>query len=185
MGSSLRDIPGAGGGRRRGDRKSTAPVRIAHVPVGRPAAGRGVKTGPGRRRSFGSRQPVDRVNLLIGLSFVALALIGALWLWNLNQVSVSATGVEPGDTLTPQQAVTLAIEVDVAPTTRLGSAVLTFDGEDVTEDVNVERTDDGFIWHAPPGQGLENGDHHLALDLKRVITGAYHWRVDFAVAPPD
>lgn len=185
MGSSLRDIPGAGGGRRRGDRKAAAPVRTGHVPVGRPAAGRGARTGPRRRRSFGSRQPVDRVNLLIGLSFAALALIGALWLWNLNQVSVSATGVEPGASLAPQQAVTLAIELDVSPTTRLGSAVLTFDDRDVTEDVNVERTDHGFIWHAPPGRGLENGDHHIALDLERVISGSYHWRLDFEVAPPD
>jgi len=187
MGSSLRDIPGAGSGRRRGgDRRVTAKVRTPHVPVGTPQKARGLKpSGPGRRRSFGSRQPVDRVNLVIGVSFAALAVVGALWLWNQNQVSVSATGIEPGATITPQQAVGLTIEIAVSPTTTLGSAVLTFEGEDVTGDVNVEATDNGFIWRSPPGRGLENGDYTIAVSGKRIIRGSYGWQLDFEVAPVD
>ena len=107
MSSSLRDIPGAGSGRRRlgADRKTSSKVRTPHMPVGAPEA-RGLKpTGPSRRRSFGSRAPVDRVNLIIGVSFAALAVVGALWLWNQNQVSVSASGIEPGATDHAQQAV--------------------------------------------------------------------------------
>ena len=185
VGSSLRDIPGAGTGRRRGgDKRAGAPVRTPHVPVGAPAPTRGRKQAPGRRRSFGSRPPVDRVNVVIALSFVGLAVIGALWLWNMNQVSVSSTGVEPGATLSPQQAVNLAIEVTVSPTTRLGSAVLTFEGEDVTGDVNVETTDNGFIWHSPPGRGLEAGEYTLGLEVKRVISGTHEWQLDFEVADP-
>lgn len=187
MGSSLRDIPGAGSGRRRlgSDRKTSAKLRTPHMPVGAPEA-RGLKpTGPNRRRSFGSRQPVDRVNLIIGASFAALAVIGVLWLWNQNQVSVSATGIEPGATITPQQAVGLAIEIEVSPTTTLGSAVLTFEGEDVTGDVNVETTDNGFIWHSPPGRGLEDGSYTIGVSGKRTIRGSYEWELDFEVAPPD
>lgn len=186
MSSSLRDIPGAGSGRRRSgaDRKASSKVRTRHVPVGAPEA-RGLKpSGPSRRRSFGSRQPVDRVNLIIGVSFAALAVIGALWLWNQNQVSVSASGIEPGATITPQEAVALAIEIEVSPTTTLGSAVLTFEGEDVTGDVNVETTDNGFIWHSPPGRGLEDGSYTIGLSGKRTIRGSYDWQLDFEVESP-
>ncbi len=185
MGSSLRDIPGAGSsGRRRGDRKASGPVRTPHVPVARqPGGGAPRKTGPGRRRSFSSRQSVDRVNLVLGLAFAALAVFGLVWLWNMNQVSVSATGVQQGATITPQQAVGLTIEIDVSPATRLGSAVLTFDGEDVTDDGNVEVTDNGFVWHSPPAVGLENGEHTIGLEVKRVIKGSYDWDLTFEVAP--
>lgn len=187
MGSSLRDIPGAGGsGRRRGlDRRANAPVRTPHVPVPGPGGGRPTKADSRRRRSFSSRSSVDRVNLIIGLCFAALAVFGLVWLWNLNQVSVTATGVEQGATISPQQAVGLEIGVTVSPATRLGSAVLTFDGEDVTDDFNVETTDDGFVWRSPPGVGLENGRHTIELDVKRVVHGAYHWSLTFAVAPPS
>ena len=178
MGSSLRDIPGAGSGRRRGaDRKAAAPVRTPHVPVRGPSGARPTKADSRRRRSFGSRQSVDRVNLIIGLCFAGLALFGLYWLWNLNQVDVTATGVEQGATITPQQAVGLRIELAVSPTTRLGSAVLTFDGEDVT--------DDGFVWTSPPGVGLEDGEHTIALDVKKVIHGDHHWELTFEVAPPS
>ena len=185
MSSSLRDIPGAGAtGRRRGDRKAGGPARTPHVPVARPAGGGAPrKTGPGRRRSFSSRKSVDRVNLVLALAFVALAVMGVVWLWNMNQVSVAATGVEQGATITPQQAVGLAIEIEVSPTTNLGSAVLTFDGEDVTGDGNVETTDNGFIWRSPPAVGLENGEHAIGLELKRVIRGTYEWDLTFEVEP--
>ena len=185
MGSSLRDIPGAGSGRRRGvDRKAAGTVRTPHVPVRGPAGGGPTKTDSRRRRSFSSTPSVDRVNLVIGLCFAGLAVFGLYWLWSLNQVTVSATGVEQGATISPQQAVGLRIELAVSPTTRLGSAVLTFDGEDVTDDANVESTDDGFVWTSPPGQGLENGEHTIALEMKKVIRGSYHWDLTFEVAPP-
>lgn len=186
MGSSLRDIPGAGSGRRRGsDRKAAGPVRTPHVPVRGPSGARPTKADARRRRSFGSKRSVDRVNLVIGLCFAGLALFGLYWLWNVNQVSVTATGVEQGATITPQQAVGLQIEVVVSPTTRLGSAVLTFDGEDVTDDFNVETTDNGFVWTSPPGQGLENGEHTIGLEVKKAIHGDYRWDLTFEVAPPS
>jgi hypothetical protein len=53
----------------------------------------------------------------------------------------------------------------------------------VSDDVNVERTDNGFIWHSPPGRGLENGDYTLGLEVKRVISGSYDWQLDFSVEP--
>ena len=185
MGSSLRDIPGAGStGRRRGDRKASGPVRTPHVPVARPAGGGAPrKTGPGRRRSFSSRKSVDRVNLLLGLAFVGLAVIGLVWLWNTNQASVTVTGIEQGATITPQQAVGLTIELEVSPTTNLGSAVLTFDGEDVTDDGNVETTDNGFVWRSPPAVGLENGPHTIGVELKRLIRGTYEWDLTLEVEP--
>ena len=121
------------------------------------------------------------MNLVLGLAFAALAVFGLVWLWNMNQVSVSATGVQQGATITPQQAVGLTI--DAPPNTRLGSAVLTFDGEDVTDDGNVEVTDNGFVWHSPPAVGLENGQHTIGLEVKRVIKGSYDWGLTFEVAP--
>ena len=75
--------------------------------------------------------------------------------------------------------------IEVAPTTTLGSAVLTFEGEDVTGDVNVETTDNGFIWHSPPGRGLEDGNYTIALSGKRTIRGSYDWQLDFEVAAAD
>ena len=96
---------------------------------------------------------------------------------------IRRSGIEPGASITPQQAVGLAVEIDVSPTTRLDSAVLTFDGEDVTDDGNVERVDDGFVWHSPPGVGLDDGEHTIALEIKRVIRGSYAWSLDFEVAP--
>ena len=194
MGSSLRDIPGAGGGRRRDRLPSAArtprvrrlerraqPGRPPAPKRQRPAAAIAAK---GRRRSFGRQERLDRVNIAIALSFVALALVGALWLRSINQVSVTATGVEQGATITPQQAVGLTIELKVSPTSRLDSATLSFDGEDVTGDVNVERTDGGFAWHSPPGRGLDNGRHTIALEVPRVIHGTADWQLTFGVEPP-
>jgi hypothetical protein len=63
--------------------------------------------------------------------------------------------------------------------------VLTFQGEDVVGDVNVETTEDGFIWRAPAGRGLENGEYSLGLEVKRVISGTYEWQLDFEVASPE
>ena len=161
-------------------------MRTPHVPVARPAGGGAPrKTGPSRRRSFSSRKSVDRVNLFLALAFVGLAVIGVVWLWNMNQVSVTATGIEQGATITPQQAVGLAIEIEVAPTTNLASAVVTFDGEVVTDDGNVEATDNGFVWHSPPAVGLENGEHTIGLEIKRVIKGGYQWDLTFEVQPAD
>ena len=161
-------------------------MRTPHVPVTRPTGGAPPrKSGPGRRRSFSSRKSVDRVNLLLALAFVGLAVVGLVWIWNMNQVSVTATGVEQGATITPQQAVGLAIEIEVSPSTNLGSAVLTFDGEDVTDDGNVEATDNGFVWHSPPAVGLENGDHTIGLEVKRVIRGTHEWDLTFEVQPTD
>ncbi len=186
MSSSLRDIPGAGGsGRRRGgvDRKAASRVRTPHVPVRGPAGGRPTKADSRRRRSFASKQPVDRVNLIIGLCFATLAVVGLVWLWNLNQASVSVAGITDGATITPQEAVGLTVELSVSPTTRLDTAVLTFDGEDVTDDANVEQTDDGFVWTSPPGQGLEDGEHTFTLEMKKVISGTYRWSLTFDVEP--
>ena len=89
-----------------------------------------------------------------------------------------------GSTIAPQQAVGLTIELTVSPATRIGSATLTFDGEDVTRDVNVERTDHGFVWHAPVG-GLDNGSYAMTLAVPRVLTGTAHWTLHFKVEPPD
>jgi len=186
MSSSLRDIPGAGrSGRRRGgiDRKAGGRVRTPHVPVRGPSGGRPVKADARRRRSFGSKQPVDRVNLIIALCFVSLAVLGLIWLWNLNQTSVDVTGITDGASITPQQAVGLTVELSVSPTTRLDTAVLTFDGEEVTGDGNVEQTDDGFVWTSPPGQGLEDGEHTFTLEMKKVISGTYRWSLTFDVEP--
>ena len=73
----LRDILGAGSGRRRRRPQTAGPVRTPHVPSG----------AVRRRQPNGSPPPsqlrqrsVDRVNLIIGLCFAGLALFGGYWL---------------------------------------------------------------------------------------------------------
>src|SRR5215212_10104626 len=99
MSSSLRDIPGAGKPGRRSRRDPLGP-RKREGGMLRPAQPRALTAGNRRRkRAFGPRSERDPFNMVLGLCFVVLAVVGAVWLWNTNKVTISAAGVQDDATL--------------------------------------------------------------------------------------
>ncbi len=183
MGSSLRDIPGAGGGRRRRGLGSVTPgpaARPWQPPVRPPSRGRGRRDG---LRFQGPRLQVDRFNLVLGLAFVALFVVGLVWLIGINRVSVSSRGMEDGGGVTSQGLAELRIGIVVEPSSRLGSASVRFQDEDVTGELVEE--DGALVW-APPVEGLEEGDYELDVDVPRAVMGTESWTLHFAVddTPP-
>lgn len=187
MGSSLRDIPGAGGGKRRRaglGRVGGGPASKPWQPPPRVSTTRAVPRRPGGGLRFQApRFQVDRFNLLLGLAFVGLFLVGGIWLLGTNTVSVHSVGLEDGDAVTTDRSGGLEIELRVEPTDRLDSATVSFDGSDVTGD--VESTDTGFLWTAPE-EGLEEGTYELAVEVPRTVFGTARWSMTFGVddTPP-
>jgi hypothetical protein len=185
MGSSLRDIPGAGGGdRRRGSRLG----RVGGGPASQPWRPPPKKTVPTARRGDGPRfqaprWEIDRFNLGLVLAFLVLAVIGGVWLWRVNGVSVDSVGMEDGDAVTTSAVAGLAIELRIEPTGRLDGATVRFDGDDITAD--VESTDDGFIWR-PGEDGLAEGTYELSVEVPRTVFGTATWSMTFGVddTPP-
>jgi len=186
MGSSLRDIPGAGGGKRKG--------RLGKVgggPAGKPwqpppkvaATTRAPRkrSGPGLRFQ-GPRFEVDRFNLALGLAFAALFVVGGIWLLRANQVTVTSD-FEDGGAVPTAGVAGLAIELQVDPTSRLNSATVRFNGDDVTDE--VESTDSGFIW-TPPPDGLDEGTYELSVEVPKTVFGSETWTMTFGVddTPP-
>ncbi len=186
MGSSLRDIPGAGGGKRKG--------RLGKVgggPAGKPwqpppkvaATTRAPRkrSGPGLRFQ-GPRFEVDRFNLALGLAFAALFVVGGIWLLRANQVTVTSD-FEDGGAVPTAGVAGLAIELQVDPTSRLNSATVRFNGDDVTDE--VESTDRGFIW-TPPSDGLDEGTYELSVEVPKTVFGSETWTMTFGVddTPP-
>ena len=185
MGSSLRDIPGAGGGKRKRGLGSVG-VGPAAKPWRPPPKitnpSKGKRTAPALRFQ-GPRFEVDRFNLALGIAFLVLFVVGGIWLLRANSVSISSGEFGDGDAVRTREVARLAIEVHVDPADRAGSATVTLDGEDVTDD--VEETDDGFIWHGPD-DGLDEGHYELGVEVPRAVFGTESWTMTFGVddTPP-
>lgn len=186
MGSSLRDIPGAGGGKKKGrlGKVGGGPAAKPWQPVPKvAAAGRGPRKRSGPALRFqGPRFEVDRFNLVLGLAFAALFVVGGLWLLRTNEVTVTSD-FEDGGAVPSSGVPTLAIEVRIEPTSRVAGATVSLDGTDVTAD--IETTDTGFIW-TPPSDGLEEGTYELALEVPKAVFGSESWSLTFGVddTPP-
>jgi hypothetical protein len=89
-------------------------------------------------------------------------------LWRSNRVEVTPVGMQDGGAVRTIGVPRLEIELRVDPASRLDSATVRFEGEDVTDE--VEHTDDGFIW-TPPSEGLPEGDYELALEVPKTVFG--------------
>lgn len=183
MGSSLRDIPGAGGGRRKRGLGSVGggPSSKPWQPPPRTAApARSKRSGPALRFQ-GPRWEVDRFNLVLAAAFVGLFLVGAVWLLRSNQVSVSS-GFPDGGAVRTDGVAGLAIELRFDPVSRREAATVRFEGEDVTDDVEV--TDDALVWSPP--DDLAEGDYELAVSVPRPVFGTESWTLQFGVddTPP-
>lgn len=180
MSSSLRDIPGANRGSRRSRREPLGPRRRdgGVLRPGQPAALMGSRR---KRRAFGPRVDRDPVNLLLGLCFVVLGVVGAVWLWQTNQVSVEATGITDGVVLSPQEAVGLEFTVAVDPTSRLDASTITFDGEEEPDTAILDTTDEGFVVKAPDGAGFPVGEHTVEVRVPRAVAGTETWELTFEV----
>jgi len=180
MGSSLRDIPGAGGGRRRkrglgsvttgpGAKPWQPPPKITNPSKGR-------RSAPALRFQ-GPRFHVDRFNLALGVAFVALFLVGGVWLWRANHVTITSGEFGDGDAVRTSRVPELQIEVLVSPSSRADAATVTLDGADITDE--VEDTDEGFVWDAP--DDLEEGRYELEVDIPRSVFGTESWSMTFGV----
>ena len=186
MGSSLRDIPGAGGGKRKGrlGKVGGGPAGKPWQPPPKVAATTRTprkRSGPGLRFQ-GPRFEVDRFNLALGLAFAALFVVGGIWLLRANQVTVTSD-FEDGGAVPTAGVAGLAIELQVDPTSRLNSATVRFNGDDVTDE--VESTDSGFIW-TPPPDGLDEGTYELSVEVPKTVFGSETWTMTFGVddTPP-
>ena len=183
MGSSLSDIPGAGGGKGRKGRGPKADA-AASQPW-RPAPRRSVsQRSAGRRPTprFTPRAKIDKVNLLLAASFGVLLLVGALWLLRSNRVSLSVDGLD-GGAVTTAEAEALTLDFQVEPLSRLDSAELQLDGEDVTTD--AERTDTSLRWTPDPADPLEEGEYVFTLQVPRAVAGTASQRFPLAVDDTD
>jgi hypothetical protein len=170
MGSSLSDIPGAGGdkGRRKrgsgGDASASQPWRSpARRTVSERSAGR--RSAP----RFTPRIEVDRVNLALAASFAVLLLIGVAWLWRTNRVTLSIEGLEDGGSVTTEAAEALTLDFVVDPQDRLDSAEIELDGEDITDE--VEATGTSLRWTPDPADPLEEGEHAFSVRVPRAVAG--------------
>jgi hypothetical protein len=184
MGSSLRDIPGAGGGKRRGGLG-----KVGGGGASQPWRPPPRKTVPttGRRpqgpRFLRPRKEIDRFNLGLALAFGALFVIGGVWLWRANGVSVESLGMTDGGAVTSAASRDLEIELRITPTSRLGGVHVRLDGEDITDD--LEETDQGFVY-TPGEEGLPVGSYELGVEVPRTVFGTATWSMTFGVddTPP-
>jgi len=185
MGSSLRDIPGAGGGKKKGRLG-----KVARGPGGKPwlppkTAGplRAAKarTGPALRFQ-GPRWDVDRFNLVLGLAFVALFVVGGIWLVRANRVTVTSD-FEDGGAVRTTDIRSLVIDVQIQPSSRIEDTTVRLDGTDITDDLEI--TDTGFVW-GPPENIMEEGTYELSVDVPKAIFGIETWSMTFGVddTPP-
>jgi hypothetical protein len=185
MGSSLRDIPGAGGGRRR-----RGLGKVAGGPASTPwrpppkiqDPGKGRRGAPALRFQ-GPRFRVDRFNLVLAGAFVALFVVGGFWLVRANRVSVSTGAFGDGDAVRTTEVDGLRVELTIEPHGQVEAATVRFEDEDVTD--AVEQTDTGFVW-TPPRTGLEEGSYELAVSVPKAVFGTTDWSMTFAVddTPP-
>jgi hypothetical protein len=191
MATSLRDIPGADGGRpgRRRQRDAWQALEEApRVPIltdprqslGRPSVrGRRLRGGgswsPNRRRRLSAFDAL----LLLAVALVALFLLRQLW--NATRVSVTSIGLERTDALTFDEAENLEVRIKVEPASTLDSATLLLDGEPLEA---AERLEDGYRWS--PTVPLTPGEHRLQLSVPRPILpeSSFTWRFDVDVSPP-
>jgi hypothetical protein len=134
-----------------------------------------------RKPAFGKRTQRDPLNLAIAGCFVVLAAVGAVWLWNANQVSFEASGIEDGATLAPQETVDLTLTIEVSPSSRLDDSTVTFDGDEETEAIVIEAEDDGWVISAPTGSALPPGEHTIEARVPRSVLGTATWTLDFTV----
>lgn len=181
MGSSLRDIPGAGGGKKKGrlgkvgggpasqpwqpPPKASTPSRVAKP-----------RSGPALRFQ-GPRWEIDRFNLFLVLAFVVLFVVGGFWLVRANRVTVTSDFAD-GDAVQTADIGRLSIEVQVRPASRVEGTTVRLDGTDVTDD--LESTATGFIW-TPPTDGMEEGTYELSVEVPKAVFGTETWSVTFRV----
>ena len=170
MGSSLSDIPGAGGdkGRRRrgggGDKGPSRPWR----PLPRSSISERSARGRPTPR-FTPRVEIDRVNLLLAASFAVILAIGAVWLFQANRVTLSIAGVEDGGSITTAAAESIVLDFGVDPTSRLPGTTLELDGEDISDE--VERTDTALRWSPNPADPLGEGEYAFTVRAPRAVAG--------------
>lgn len=185
MGTTLTDIPGAGRPRRRRRRDAAwlkpAPRRPATLSTNLPP----LPLPKARRRtSFLPPKPrrVKLVDVVLFLGFVAIAVFLVKSAWDATRVDVAVDGLAHGDAITVAEAQSLAVRLGVTPVTNLHRAVITLDGEDVTD--QAEEMDDGFRFS--PEDELSPGRHELALEVPRVLLPASTFRWEFVVdaTPP-
>jgi hypothetical protein len=178
MSSSLRDIPGAHTGGRRSRKDGPRRRDGGMLRPGQPQV---LSGGRRRKKAFGKRTERDPFNLVIALCFVVLGVVGAVWLWNANQVSFEASGIEDGAALAPQETVGLTVTIEVSPSSRLDDATVTFDGDEDTEAVVIEANDDGWEISAPTGSALPRGEHTIEARVPRSVIGTATWTLDFTI----
>lgn len=184
MGSSLRDIPGAGGGKRRRGGLG----KVGGGPAGKPWTPPPKIQKPARSKGAslrfqGPRFEVDRFNLVLIVAFAALFVIGGIWLVRSNRVSVTTGDFGDGDAVRTDGVARLEIEVLIDPADRAEGATVRFEGEDVTGD--VETTDTGLVWR-PPSTGLEEGSYDLEVSVPKAVFGTETLAMTFGVddTPP-
>lgn len=168
MGSSLSNIPGAGdkgrGRRSRAGRDASKPWR--------PPPRQSVSERTPSRRSmprFTPRMQIDPVNLALAAAFALIVLIGIAWLVRANRIELGLDGLAESGAVTESEAAALTLDFTVEPASRLDSASLTLDGEDIMDE--VERTDRSLRWSPNPADPLAEEPHEFTLSVPRAVAG--------------
>jgi hypothetical protein len=118
---------------------------------------------------FTPRVEVDKVNLLLAASFAVLLIVGVAWLWQSNRVTLSMSGVDDGGSVTTDAAESLTLDFRVDPQSRLDSAEIELDGEDITSE--MEETADSLRWTPDPADPLDEGEYAFTVRVPRAVAG--------------
>jgi hypothetical protein len=201
---TLRSIPGARSGRRRGLSRSARAGRMG----GRSSRSRQFQPAlltdprrtrnPGRRgllrrgtkgpKAWTPRRPRRRIpwsSLLIALGFVALGAFVWREFWAATRVDVAVTGLEDDAHLTLSEASDLDVRIDIAQLDVDNgiTPTLFFDGIPANEET-YEVSAEGVRWRPQP---LEEGVHTLAMSIGRPLLDEAKFNWTFAVdgTPPE
>ena len=192
MVSSLRDIPGAQGPRRRqaprGLRKPARRPSLDFTPGPLPTH------RPRRRRVYRSRRPIDLFLWTLALVAVAMAAWIGHAFWSSTRIEIAVAGVDNGQALTPGNAAALNVTLAFASPDELFRSTLTLDGVDVKQDLapgdyastTVLISPQQLVTSEVVEHALDEGDHEIKVSVGRFLLGDSHftWRYSVdSIAP--
>lgn len=131
-----------------------------------------------RRRRRSNLSPEGRIFLIVVVLVVGAAIF---WGWRATRVDANLTGIDNGAVITPAEAEGLSFVVEVSPGDRLGEAELTFNGDDVLDDAEVDG--DTISWTP---EALPEGEYELHLSVPRPVLPAsgHTWKFVIDGTPP-
>jgi len=184
MPHSLRDIPGARQPRRRfaSNRDVFTPPRPSRLDL----TPRSLGLERNRRRSFAPSRQIDLFQWALIVGFLAVAIWLGTSFWRATRIEASLLGLEDGAQITPADAERLRLELVMPSEGERFRARVSFDGVDITEDVEfrgdtlalrpADLVEDELVETA-----MREGDHVVEVSVSRLLLGDSRFRWSYTV----